>query len=499
MAQQHFDVIVIGAGLSGIGSACHISRECPNKSLAILERRETMGGTWDLFRYPGIRSDSDMTSFGFQFKPWFSEKVLAKGPDIREYVKETAADYNIQDKVQYGLKIIESNWSSKDQLWQLKATHEKTGETKHFTCSFLLNCTGYYDYDQGYSPKFEGADTFEGDIIHPQHWPEDFDYANKNVVVIGSGATAVTLVPSMSTKAKHVTMLQRSPTYIMPLPDNDKIAVFMEKLMPRSWVFQITRKRNILIQRALYLASMKWPNFMRKFFLKQVKKEVGPNFDMKHLTPRYNPWEERLCAAPDGDFFESIRQGKASIETDQIQAITPKGILLKSGKELAADVIVTATGLNVQMMGGMELLVDNKPTQLHDKMTYKSVMIQDVPNFCWVFGYTNAPWTLKCDIASRYVCRLLKFMDEQGYSVAKPEDHANNMLNDGLLDGFEPGYAQRAKHILPRQGRSGPWKLEMNYGKDKKILLNGEVNDGIMTFERTANSQTNNISQANAA
>jgi monooxygenase len=482
---QHFDVIVIGAGLSGIGSACHISRECPEKSLAILERRQTMGGTWDLFRYPGIRSDSDMTSFGFQFKPWFSDKVLAKGPDIREYVRETAQEYGIQDKVHFGLKITKANWCSQAQQWQLTATEEATGTEKHYTCSMLLNCTGYYNYDKGYKPEFKGEENFKGQVIHPQHWPEDLDYSDKNVVVIGSGATAVTVVPSMTDKAKHVTMLQRSPTYIMPLPDTDKIAIFMNKFMPKSWVFQITRKRNIWLQRALYLASMRWPNFMKKFFLKQVRKEL-PNYDMKHFTPSYNPWEERLCAAPDGDFFESIRQGKASVETDHIDEFIEDGIRLKSGKELKADIVITATGLDLQMLGGLDLQIDNKATPISEKMTYKSVMIEDIPNFAWVFGYVNSPWTLKCDIASRYICRLMKHMDANGFRVATPVDHNNSQSADGILDSFEPGYAQRAKHMLPRQGKSGPWKLEMHYGKDKKTLLNKPVDDGFMEFKKAS-------------
>lgn len=498
--QQYFDTIIIGAGLSGIGSACHVSRECPDKSLAIIERRDTMGGTWDLFRYPGIRSDSDMTSFGFEFKPWFSDKVLAKGPDIREYVIDTAREYGIKDKVQFGLKITRANWSSKEQLWQLTATHEATGETREFRCRYLLNCTGYYNYDKGYRPSFEGEESFDGDIVHPQHWPENYDYSGKKVVVIGSGATAVTIVPSMTDKAEHVTMLQRSPTYIMPLPDNDKIATFMAKFMPDSWAYKITRKRNILLQRALYLASMKWPNFMRKFLLKQVRKEVGESTDMKHFTPRYNPWEERLCAAPDGDFFQKIRDGKASVVTDVIDRFTESGIKLKSGKELEADIIVTATGLNVQMMGGLSLTLDDKPADIGKKMTYKSIMIEDIPNFLWVFGYVNAPWTLKCDIASRYVCRLMKHMDANGYKVATPTDNANNRMEEGALDSFEAGYAQRAKHMLPRQGKSGPWKLEMNYGRDKKILLKQPLVDEFMQFDKAVAKQPSKPEeQANAA
>jgi monooxygenase len=484
MGQQHFDVIIIGAGLSGIGSACHISKECPEKSLAILERRDTMGGTWDLFRYPGIRSDSDMTSFGFQFKPWFSDTVLAKGPDIREYVLETAEEYGVRDKTHFGIKITNANWSSTEQCWQIKAVHEASGAEKLYTSSFLINCTGYYNYDQGYQPKFGGEEDFSGQIVHPQHWPENLDYTGKKVVVIGSGATAVTIVPSMGKKAAHVTMLQRSPTYVMPLPDTDKIAMFMNRFLPKSWVFRITRKRNIWIQRALYLACMRWPIGMRNFLLKRIKKEVGPDFDMKHLTPSYNPWEERLCAAPDGDFFESIRDGKSSIVTDHIERFTEKGLMLKSGKELEADIIVTATGLNLQMLGGLQLSLDDKPTNIADQMTYKSAMIENIPNFTWVFGYTNAPWTLKCDIAGRFVCRLIKYMDQHQFKVATPIDNNNQQVDAGITDEFSPGYIQRAKGLLPRQGKAAPWKLDMHYGRDRKVLLHDPVDDGIMRFDR---------------
>ncbi|KZZ09720.1 FAD-containing monooxygenase EthA, partial [Oleiphilus sp. HI0079] len=396
------------------------AKKCPDKTIAILERRENMGGTWDLFKYPGIRSDSDMASFGFRFKPWLSSKVLAKGGDIRDYVIETAREYGLKDKVQFGLKIIKSEWSSDDQHWKLTALHEASGEEKHFTCGFLSNCTGYYNFDEGYSPEFAGSDDFKGKIIHPQHWPEDLDYSGKKVVVIGSGATAVTLIPSMSDKTEHITMLQRSPTYIMPLPDNDTMAVIMNKFLPQNWVFKFARLRNTLFQRGLYLSAMRWPKVIRKLLLGAAKKRLGDGVDMRHFTPKYNPWEERLCAAPDGDLFECVKSGKASVVTDHIDRFTEKGILLKSGTELEADIIVTATGLNIQMMGGMDVAIDGKKTSIAEKMVYKSVLIEDFPNFAWIFGYTNVPWTLKSDIAGQYICRLFKHMDANNLKTVTP-------------------------------------------------------------------------------
>ncbi|MCK7546692.1 flavin-containing monooxygenase [Marinobacter koreensis] len=484
MATPHYDLIIIGAGLSGIGSACHIARTYPQKTLAILERRENMGGTWDLFRYPGIRSDSDMASFGYNFKPWYSDQVLAKGGDIRNYVEETAREFSLQDKVHYGLHITGADWSSKDQCWTVTATHEKTGETRRFTCNFLLNCAGYYNYDHGYRPRFEGEENFKGTIVHPQFWPEDLDYTGKKVVVIGSGATAITVVPAMAEKAGHVTMLQRSPSYIMAMPDTDKISIALNKILPKKLVFKLARKRNILFQRGLYLACMRWPNAMRKFMLRHMRRQAGPNVDMRHLTPDYNPWEQRLCAAPDGDFFKTLRSGAADMVTDHIDHFSEHGIVLKSGQTLDADIIVTATGLDVQLMGGLDLQLDGKSVDLPNKLTYKGIMLQDVPNYAWIFGYTNAPWTLKCDIGGRYICRLFDEMNKHGANVVRPVDRDGLETGTGMLDEFAPGYIVRAKDRMPRQGLSGPWKVTMHYGKDKKMLVEDPVDDGILQFEK---------------
>ncbi|HEY8570647.1 NAD(P)/FAD-dependent oxidoreductase [Microbulbifer sp.] len=483
MTAIHHEIIIIGAGLSGIGTACHIAAEYPDKSIAILERREKMGGTWDLFRYPGIRSDSDMASFGFNFKPWYSDKVLAKGKEIRNYVLETAREFGLEDKVRYGLKIVSADWSDSRQLWTVTALHEASGETKTFTCNFLVNCAGYYNFDQGYRPHFEGEESFKGDIVHPQHWPENFDYTGKKVVVIGSGATAITVVPAMAEKAAKVTMLQRSPSYIMAVPDTDKVSIFLNKFLPKRWVFKLTRRRNVLLQRGLYLACQRWPNAMRKLLLSHVRKRVGPDFDMRHFSPNYKPWEQRLCAAPDGDFFDVLRSGKADIATDHIDHFCEDGIVLKSGEKLEADAIVTATGLDVQLMGDLQIKLNGDVVDLPGKMTYKGILIQDIPNYLWIFGYTNAPWTLKSDIGGRYLCRLLAHMQNGGFSSARPVDDDNSASGNGMLDGFAPGYMTRAKDRMPRQGRDGPWKVTMHYGKDKKMLTEDPVDDGVLQFE----------------
>ncbi|WP_029654341.1 flavin-containing monooxygenase [Marinobacter daepoensis] len=483
MTTPHFNLIIIGAGLSGIGSACHIAREYPDRSLAIIERRENVGGTWDLFRYPGIRSDSDMASFGYNFKPWYSDQVLAKGGDIRKYVEETAKEFHLHDKIHYELQITGADWSSEANRWTLTARHEKTGETRYFTCDFMLNCAGYYNFDQGYRPSFKGEEEFQGDILHPQFWPEHLDYSGKRVVVIGSGATAITVVPAMAEKAANVTMLQRSPSYVMAVPDTDKMSVLLNKVLPKKLVFKIARKRNILFQRGLYLACERWPNRMRKVMMWHMRRQLGPGVDMKHFSPKYNPWEQRLCAAPNGDFFKSLRSGKADIVTDQIDHLSKNGIVLTSGKTLEADLIVTATGLDVQLMGGLELSLDGQRVDLPRKMTYKGIMLEDIPNYGWIFGYTNAPWTLKCDIGGRYICRLFEQMGRVGARVVRPVDAAGNASGTGMLDGFAPGYIMRARDRMPRQGLGGPWKVTMHYGKDKKMLIEDPVDDGILRFE----------------
>jgi monooxygenase len=486
MNAQHFDVLIIGAGLSGIGTACQVSAEHPNKTIAVLERRERLGGTWDLFRYPGIRSDSDMYSFGYEFRPWQDTKVLADGASIREYIAETAAEYGVDEKIHYGLKIVNADWSTPEGRWTVTALHEASGETRTYTCGYLISCTGYYNYDAGYLPTFPGANQFKGRFIHPQHWPEGLDYSGKKVVVIGSGATAVTLVPTMAGDAAHVTMLQRSPSYIFSIPALDKISEVLGRFLPDKWVYKFARKRNIALQRCIYLASKRWPAQMRRFLLWQVRRHVGPSVDMRHFTPKYMPWDERLCAVPNGDLFKVLASGEASIVTDHIETFTEKGILLTSGHELEADIIVAATGLDIQMLGGMELSVDSETRKLNDQMTYKGVLVENIPNLAWVFGYTNAPWTLKSDIAGAYLCRLFKHMDDNGHTVATPLDIEDSAMDIGMLDQLQSGYVQRAKDTLPRQGSRHPWKVLMHYGKDSKMLLHDPVDDNLLQFNRTA-------------
>lgn len=497
MKAQHFDVLIVGAGLSGIGTACHVQRAFPHKKLAILERRKQLGGTWDLFRYPGIRSDSDMFSFGYQFRPWNELKVLADGPSIRQYIADTAQQFGVDKKIHYGVKILRANWSSKQRQWTLDALDELSGETHQYTCDFFISCTGYYDHDAGFLPKFPGEDSFKGIKIHPQHWPENLDYSGKKIVVIGSGATAVTLVPAMADKAAHVTMLQRSPSYIFSIPGLDKISAVLERFLPSSWVYGFARQRNILLQRWLYEACRRWPRAMRRFFLWQTRRHLGPSVDMAHFTPKYMPWDERLCAVPDADLFTALKNGRASVVTDHIDTLTETGIRLKSGKQIDADIIVTATGLNLLMLGGIDMRVDGQSRQLRDAMTYKGLLIQNVPNMAWVFGYTNAPWTLKADLAGEYICRLLRHMEANNIAVVTPKDREGCSLGIGMLDTLQSGYVQRAKEIMPRQGRKLPWKVLMHYERDSQMLLKQPIEDSILEFERATG--VNAVSQLHSA
>ncbi|MBM1144919.1 NAD(P)/FAD-dependent oxidoreductase [Alcanivorax sp. ZXX171] len=481
MSGNHFDVLIIGAGLSGVGAACHLSRDCPDRSVALIERRQRMGGTWDLFRYPGIRSDSDMYTLGYNFRPWTDPKVLADGPSIRQYIVDTARQYKIEDKIHYGLRMIGADFSTETSLWTVQVEREETGERETYTCQFLLCCTGYYNYDEGYKPTFPGEDDFKGRVIHPQHWPEDLDYQGKKVVVIGSGATAVTLVPAMAGEAGHVTMLQRSPTYIATVPERDEISVGLRRFLPEMVVYRMARARNISLQRFIFKLSKQRPGLVRRALLAAARRQLGGEVDMKHFKPSYNPWDERLCAVPNGDLFKVLKKGEASIVTDHIDTFTGNGIRLKSGEELEADIIVSATGLNVQLLGGADLTVDGETREPNDMLVYKGLMLRDVPNMAMVFGYTNSSWTLKADLVAEYVGRLLNHMSRKGLRQVTPRDPEGCDTDTSFLD-LRSGYVQRAAHKLPRQGSKAPWKVLSNYFYDLPRLRFGRIDDGSLEF-----------------
>lgn len=481
--QNQYDVLIIGAGLSGIGTACRMAMEMPGAKVGLIERREAIGGTWDLFRYPGIRSDSDMFSFGYSFRPWHDLKVLADGPSIRRYVTETAREYGVDKKVLFGLKTTDASWCSEKQRWTVSCLEEASGKTDTFSCKYLISCTGYYDYDAGYLPDFPGEERFKGKRVHPQHWPEDLDYRGKRVVVIGSGATAVTLVPAMAPDAKHVTMLQRSPSYVFSVPGHDRLSEVLQRFLPKRAVFALARKRNIVLQRFIYKMSKRWPGLVRSWLLSGVRKQVGEHVDMRHFTPRYQPWDERICAVPDADLFKALKAGKASVVTDQIESFTETGIKLKSGQELPADIIITATGLKLQTCGGMDLVVDGKQKQLNELMTYKGSMLQDVPNMGFVFGYTNAPWTLKVDMTASYLCRLFNHMKQNNIGVVIPRAPTGEMQADEtVLGSMQSGYIQRSAAVLPRQGRQLPWRVLHNFESDQVMLLKQSVVDPSLEF-----------------
>jgi monooxygenase len=486
--QNHVDVLIVGAGLSGIGAACHLQRECPNKTIAILEGRAAMGGTWDLFRYPGIRSDSDMYTLGYTFKPWNKAKAIADGPSILSYIHETAAEYGIEQKIRFNQKAVKASWSSDTAQWTVESRHSETGATSIIVCNFLMLCSGYYSYENGYAPDFPGAEQFLGQIIHPQKWPEDLDYTGKRLVIIGSGATAVTLVPALAEKAQHVTMLQRSPTYIISLPAADALANALRRFLPNSFVYTFIRWRNALMAIVIYQLSQRRPEMVKKFLKGQLRKALGPDFDIdRHFTPPYNPWDQRMCLVPDGDMLIALREKRASIVTDHIDTFTPTGIKLQSGEHLDADIIITATGLNLLAMGGMALTVDGQATAVNQAVTYKGTMLTGISNLSFVFGYTNASWTLKADLICAYVCRLLNFMEQHGYQQVTP--HLNDPdVEDLPLLNLSSGYVLRALDRFPRQGSKLPWRLYQNYFFDMLMIRFGGIKDEALEFKRTTSS-----------
>ncbi len=481
MPLEYLDILIIGAGLSGIGAGYHLQKECPKKSYAILESRDCIGGTWDLFRYPGIRSDSDMYTLGYPFRPWKDGKAIADGPSILNYIRDTAQEFGIDQKIRYQHRVMGASWSSADSLWTIDIERGPSRERIQITCRFLYCCTGYYDYDNGYLPDFPGKERYQGRTVHPQKWTQDIDYAGKRVLVIGSGATAVTLVPEMAKTAAHVTMLQRSPTYIVSMPSQDALANGMRKFLPGKMAHSLSRWKNVMMSMIFYQLSRRAPGTMKKLIRKGVQTELGKSYDLKHFTPNYNPWDQRLCIVPDGDMFEAIRKGTIDIVTDHIETFTEKGVKLKSGTEIEADLIVTATGLKLKLIGGMQVIVDGKVVHPPDCKVYKGMMLSGVPNLAFAIGYTNASWTLKADLSNRYLCRLINYMDHRGYTSGMPK--VRGTLKDEPLMDFTSGYVQRDLANLPKQGNKAPWKLYQNYILDLITLGYRSVTDN-MVFSR---------------
>ena len=487
MTQNHFNVIVVGAGISGIGAGYYLQKKCPNKSFVILEGRDNIGGTWDLFRYPGIRSDSDMNTMGFRFKPWMGVKSIADGPSILSYLEETVKENDLNKKIHFNQWVNEASWSSEDAQWTVQAENKKTQEHQDFTCDFLFLCGGYYNYEEGYTPHFAGRENFLGQIIHPQKWPKNLDYKNKKVVVIGSGATAVTIIPTMAEEAAHVTMLQRSPTYFLSAPDEDPVGNFLRKIISSKLTYKLVRWKNIRFQWWFFQKCRKFPKKVKEFLITQVREALGPNYDIEtHFTPKYNPWEQRLCLVPNGDLFNVINAGKASVITDHIDRFTKKGIKLKSGGEVEADLIVTATGLNLEVCNGIKLEVDNNEVDISKTMTYKGMMFSDVPNLVATFGYTNASWTLRADLTSEYVCRLLNFMDKKGYANCCPRT-AEHVEQAGDWLDFTSGYVKRSMHKFPKQGSRDPWRNTQNFPKDVLAIRWGNIDNKELKFTALEN------------
>jgi cation diffusion facilitator CzcD-associated flavoprotein CzcO len=479
---EHFDVVVVGAGISGVGAGYHLQANSPERSYVILEGRERLGGTWDLFRYPGIRSDSDMFTLGFSFRPWTEAKAIADGPSILNYLDETAREFGIDRHIRYRHRVKSASWSSADALWTVTA--EQDGEERVFTCGFLFMCTGYYNYARGYAPEFAGAEDFQGRIVHPQFWTPDIDYKGKRVVVIGSGATAVTLVPEIAREAASVTMLQRSPTYIVARPSEDGIANWLRRRLPSKTAYAITRWKNVLLQQYFFRVARKHPAKAKEKIIEMVRDELGPDYDIgTHFTPRYNPWDQRLCLVPDADLFAAIREGKADVVTDTIDHFTPTGLRLHSGKELEADLVVTATGLEIQLVSDIPFSVDGKPIEWSRHVSYKGMMFSDVPNMAMSFGYTNASWTLKADLTANYVTRLLNAMRKRGMQQVTPRLGAP--IEEAPFLDFTSGYVQRAMEKFPRRGTRAPWRVDQSYTRDVMALKYGGL-DQEMEFSNPA-------------
>ena len=481
---DHVDVLIVGAGLSGIGAGCHLQAQSPGKSFAILEAREASGGTWDLFRYPGIRSDSDMFTLGYSFRPWEEAEAIADGDQILRYIRETATEHGIEQRIRYSRRVVSASWSSADARWTVEIAHTDSDESSTMSCNFLFACTGYYRYDEGFTPEFEGRERFGGEIVHPQHWPEELDYSDKRVVVIGSGATAVTLVPAMTGKAAHVTMLQRSPTYILALPARDPIADFLRRRLPARIAYPMVRWKNVLVTQLFFRLSRRAPDFVRKLIRRGVAARLPEDYPVDtDFSPRYDPWDQRVCLVPDGDLFRAIREGDASVTTDRIETFTERGLLLASGEELEADLVVTATGLNLLPFGGIELHVDGERIDISETVGYKGMMLSGVPNLAVALGYTNASWTLKCDLVAHYVCRLLNHMDARGYDTCLPQEPDPSVETEPFID-LQAGYVLRSIDQMPRQGSRAPWRLHQDYPRDVLLLKRGRLDGEGIAFSR---------------
>ncbi len=490
---DHHDVLIVGAGLSGICAAYYLQTRCPTRRYAILESRDAIGGTWDLFRYPGVRSDSDMHTLGYSFRPWRGLKSMADGPSILRYIEETAQEYGIDRQIRFGYRVQRAAWSSVEARWTVDAVRVSDDAPARFTCTFLFMCTGYYDYEHGYTPDWPDIERFRGLVVHPQQWPADLDYAGKRIITIGSGATAVTLAPALAERAAHVTILQRSPTYVAALPAEDPVMRRFYRRLPPRIAYRLSRWWSIGVGMYFYTLARRMPDATRRAMLKQVRAHLGPDFDVEtHFNPRYNPWDQRLCVAPDGDLFQAIKAGRVSIVTDQIKSFTTTGIRLASGAELEADIIVTATGLVLRPMGGAQIIVDGVPVDFGKTLTYRGAMFSDVPNLALAFGYTNASWTLKCELIAQYVCRLLNYMEKRGYIQCTPR-RPNAPLPAQPAVTLTSGYIQRALDIIPRQGERAPWKAHQNYLRDVLSLRLSRLNDGSLEFTRAG------LQQAHAA
>ena len=486
---QHVDVLIVGAGISGIGGAYYLQKNCPDRSYLILEGRSDLGGTWDLFRYPGIRSDSDMHTLGFSFKPWVEAKSIADGPSILKYLRETAQENGIDKHIRFNHQVVSASWSTDTGKWTVTTTQTNSGATVEYTCNFLFMCSGYYSYKEGYTPDLPGLNSFNGPVIHPQKWPENLDYAGKRVLVIGSGATAMTIVPSMAKTAAEVIMLQRSPTYVVARPDHDKIADTLRKFLPEKMAYALTRKKNVLLSEKIYNRTRTQPEKIKELLLNGVRNALGPDYDVDtHFTPSYNPWDQRLCLLPNGDLFTSINEGKARVVTDEIDRFTASGVVLKSGTTIDVDIIITATGLNLVTLGEVDFMVDGEAIDFSKTWTYKGLAYSDVPNLVSTFGYINASWTLRADVVSNYVCRLLNHMKatktQQATPRLRPEDAG--MAEHPWIDNFPAGYMQRVMHLMPKQGDHEPWLNPQLISRDKKMIVKSPIDDGVMQFTKVA-------------